>query len=124
MSACNENTILLAKSTKCRKKLGISRFALVPVSPTSPSFASEAGASSLMGAQTGFRRLAVFIVFVSTIRAHAACVDLAQLAHSTVNIMRYFDEAERDARPDLIGIMGTGWFLSPTTTQPRTSPKR
>jgi S1-C subfamily serine protease len=68
-----------------------------------------------MGAHTGFRLLAVFIVFVSTIRAHAACVDPAQLAHSTVNIMRYFDEAEHDARPDLIGIRGTGWFLSPTT---------
>ena len=27
--------------------------------------------------------------------------------------MRHFDEAERDARPGLIGIRGTGWFLSP-----------
>jgi hypothetical protein len=88
MSACNENTILLAKSTKCRKNLGISRYALVPVSPTSPSFASEAGASSLMGAHTGFRRLAVFIVFVSTIRAHAACVDLAQLQRVSTGVNR------------------------------------
>src|SRR4029077_19263349 len=38
-----------------------------------------------------------------------------QLAHSTVRIMRYFDDAERDERPDLVGVRGTGWFLSPTT---------
>jgi hypothetical protein len=36
-----------------------------------------------------------------------------QLAHSTVSIVRHFDDAERDARPNLIGIRGTGWFLSP-----------
>ncbi|MEK9278535.1 MULTISPECIES: serine protease [unclassified Bradyrhizobium] len=29
--------------------------------------------------------------------------------------MRHFDDAEREARPDLIGVRGTGWFLSPTT---------
>lgn len=29
--------------------------------------------------------------------------------------MRHFDDAERDAHPGLIGIRGTGWFLSPTT---------
>lgn len=29
-------------------------------------------------------------------------------------MMRHFDEGERDAHPGLIGIRGTGWFLSPT----------
>jgi hypothetical protein len=29
--------------------------------------------------------------------------------------MRHFDDAEHDERPDLIGVRGTGWFLSPTT---------
>src|ERR1700749_1917296 len=66
-----------------------------------------------MGVHTGFRLLAVFIGFLSTIRAHAGCADPPQLTHSTVRIMRHFDEAERDARPGLIGIGGTGWFLSP-----------
>jgi len=66
-----------------------------------------------MGARTGFRLLAVFVGLLSTIRAHAGCADPAQLTHSTVRIMRHFDEAERDARPGLIGIRGTGWFLSP-----------
>jgi S1-C subfamily serine protease len=45
----------------------------------------------------------------------AACIDPAQLTHSTVSIMRHFDDAERGERPDLIGVRGTGWFLSPTT---------
>jgi hypothetical protein len=66
-----------------------------------------------MGAHTGFRLLVVFVGLLSTGRAHAGCADLAQLAHSTVSIMQHFDEAERDARPGLIGIRGTGWFLSP-----------
>jgi hypothetical protein len=47
-------------------------------------------------------------------RAETACADLAQLAHSTVGITRYFDEAERNAQPDLVGIHGTAWFQSPT----------
>jgi len=29
--------------------------------------------------------------------------------------MRHFDDTERAARPDLLGIRGTGWFLSPTS---------
>lgn len=55
----------------------------------------------------------LLIVLAST-WAHAASVDPAQLAHLTVSIMRHFDEPECDARPDLIGIRGTGWSLSPT----------
>jgi hypothetical protein len=29
--------------------------------------------------------------------------------------MRHFDDVEHSVRPDLIGVRGTGWFLSPTT---------
>ena len=47
-------------------------------------------------------------------RAETACVDPAQLAHSTVGITRYFDEAERNAQSDVVGIHGTAWFQSPT----------
>ena len=47
-------------------------------------------------------------------RAETACVDLAQLAHSTVGITRYFDEAERNAQSDVVGIHGTAWFQSAT----------
>ena len=57
----------------------------------------------------------IFLLLLSAqSRAETACVDLAQLAHSTVGITRYFDEAERNAQPDLVGIHGTAWFQSPT----------
>jgi hypothetical protein len=55
-----------------------------------------------------------FLLF-TTQSAQTACIDPAQLAHSTVSIMRHFDDVERETRPDLIGIQGTGWFLSSTT---------
>jgi len=32
-----------------------------------------------------------------------------------VSIMRHFDDAERQERPGVLGIRGTGWFLSPTS---------
>jgi hypothetical protein len=48
-------------------------------------------------------------------RAETTCVDAALLAHSTVSITRYFDDAERAAQAGLISIQGTGWFESPTT---------
>jgi len=48
-------------------------------------------------------------------RAEAACVDLAQLAHSTVSITRYFEDAERNPHSDVTGARGTAWFQSPTT---------
>jgi hypothetical protein len=35
-------------------------------------------------------------------------------AHSTVSIMRHFDDKEQEARPGVVGIRATGWFLSPT----------
>jgi len=67
-----------------------------------------------MNGCTGCRLFGIVLVLAST-QAEAGCVDPAQLAHSTVSITRHFDDAERRARPDLIGIQGTGWFLSPTT---------
>lgn len=48
-------------------------------------------------------------------RAETACVDLAQLAHSTVSITRYFEDAERNPHSDVVGVRGTAWFQSPTT---------
>jgi len=49
-------------------------------------------------------------------RADTPCLDPAAVAHSTVAITRYFDDAERTtARSGVIGAQGTAWFLSPTT---------
>jgi len=48
-------------------------------------------------------------------RAETTCIDAALLAHSTVAITRYFDEAERTAQSGLLGIQGTGWFRSSTS---------
>ena len=42
----------------------------------------------------------------------ADCVEPATLARSTVSITREFREADATTKPDLIGIRGTGWFLS------------
>src|SRR5690242_17147690 len=65
--------------------------------------------------RAGRRLLAVFILLVSTGTINAACVDAKQLAHMAVNIMRHFDDAQREAHPNLIGIRASGWFLTPTT---------
>lgn len=56
----------------------------------------------------------LFVLLADTQVIEAACVDPTQLAHLTVSITRYFDDAERDAHRDLIGVRGAGWFLSPT----------
>jgi hypothetical protein len=58
--------------------------------------------------------LIFLLLFSAQSRADTGCVDLAQLAHSTVGITRYFDEAERNAQSDVVGIHGTAWFQSPT----------
>jgi Trypsin-like peptidase domain len=58
--------------------------------------------------------LVFFVLFANARVVQAACVDPSQLAHLTVSITRYFDDAERDARRNLVGVRGTGWFLSPT----------
>ena len=59
--------------------------------------------------------LICLLLFSAQSRAETACVDLAQLAHSTVSITRYFEDAERNPRSDLVGVRGTAWFQSPTT---------
>jgi len=43
----------------------------------------------------------------------ASCVDPATLVRSTVSVTREFGAEERAAAPALLGIRGTGWFLSP-----------
>ena len=57
--------------------------------------------------------LTILILILSSAPVAAGCIDPATLAHSTVSIMRHFDDQERAARPDLLGIRATGWFLSP-----------
>ena len=68
-----------------------------------------------MRGRIGCGVLALFVLLANTQVSPATCIDPALLAHSTVSIMRHFDDAERNARPNLIGVRGTGWFLSPTT---------
>jgi Trypsin-like peptidase domain len=57
--------------------------------------------------------LSGLLVLFASLPAEAACVSPSSLTHSTIRIARYFDDAERDR--DLLGIRGTGWFLSPTS---------
>jgi Trypsin-like peptidase domain len=61
------------------------------------------------------RRLFSILVLVLASSRAEACVDPAALADSTVSITRHFDDKEREARPETLGIRGTGWFLSPTS---------
>jgi Trypsin-like peptidase domain len=61
------------------------------------------------------RLFSILVLVLASSRAEAGCIDPATLAHSTVSITRHFDEKEREARPDTLGIRGTGWFLSPTS---------
>jgi hypothetical protein len=57
----------------------------------------------------------LLVLFLAGTRAAAACIEPEALAHSTVNITRYFDGDDRKAAPGLLGIRGTAWFLSPTS---------
>jgi trypsin-like peptidase len=57
----------------------------------------------------------VFVLWQASSLAMAGCVDAATLAHSTISITRYFDEAEQKVHPGSLGIRGTAWFLSPTS---------
>jgi Trypsin-like peptidase domain len=60
------------------------------------------------------RLFSVLILVVAASRVEAGCIDPAMAAHSTVSIMRHFDDKEQEARPGVVGIRATGWFLSPT----------
>src|SRR5262245_22834922 len=42
----------------------------------------------------------------------ASCIDPSSLVRSTVDITRVFSEDERREDPGVLGIRGTGWFLS------------
>jgi hypothetical protein len=66
-----------------------------------------------MRVRPGFLPL-VFALIAGPNAVHAACVDSTNLKHSTAAIIRHLEEAER-YRSDVIGIQGSGWFLSPTT---------
>jgi hypothetical protein len=60
------------------------------------------------------QRLFWIVALVAASPASAAsCVDPSTLARSTVSITREFGEDERRAAPAILGIRGTGWFLSP-----------
>src|SRR5262245_944858 len=61
------------------------------------------------------RLISILILVVASSRLEAGCIDPATLAHSAVSIARYFDSNEKEAEPGVLGIRGTGWFLSPTS---------
>jgi len=65
-----------------------------------------------MGRRDSYYALILLLLSVVPSRAETSCIDSALLAHSTVSITRFFDDAERAAQPDLLGIQGTGWFRS------------
>lgn len=58
------------------------------------------------------RWLFAVLVLVASPRAEAACVDASSLVRSTVSLVRIFGEGERKANSGVLGIAGTGWFLS------------
>jgi Trypsin-like peptidase domain len=55
------------------------------------------------------------LLFSAQTRAEPACLDPMSLAHSTVSITRFFEDAERNPQSDVVGVRGTAWFQSPTT---------
>jgi hypothetical protein len=57
--------------------------------------------------------LSALLLLVACSGAGAACVESSGLVRSTVGITRTFDEQDMKATPDVSGIRGTGWFLSP-----------
>ena len=54
----------------------------------------------------------ILVLVATSTGIEASCVDPSTLVRSTVNISRNFAEEERRAEPDVLGIRGTGWFLS------------
>lgn len=57
--------------------------------------------------------LSILVLVATSIGSGASCVDPSTLVRSTVNISKVFDEEERRAEPNVLGIRGTAWFLSP-----------
>ena len=57
--------------------------------------------------------LSILVLAKASSGVSASCVDPATLVQSTVNISREFAEEEQKEAPGILGIRGTGWFLSP-----------
>lgn len=57
--------------------------------------------------------LVLLALLALPVGARAACVDPSTLVRSTVNVTREFGADERKEAPAILGIRGTGWFLSP-----------
>ena len=57
--------------------------------------------------------LSILILVGASSSIEAACIDPATFVNSTVSITRDFGEEERRSNPGVVGIRGTGWFLSP-----------
>jgi trypsin-like peptidase len=57
--------------------------------------------------------LSLLVLVGAASGGEASCVDPATFVRSTVGITREFSEEERTAAPAVLGIRGTGWFLSP-----------
>jgi hypothetical protein len=55
----------------------------------------------------------IVVLVAASSGSAASCVDPSTFARSTVSITREFSEDERRAAPAILGIRGTGWFLSP-----------
>ena len=61
------------------------------------------------------RLFSILVLVAGASGVEAGCIDPSMQAHSTVSIMRHFDDKEQEERPGVLGIRGTGWFLSPTS---------
>ena len=53
------------------------------------------------------------VLFTTSTAAEASCVDPSTLVRSTVNLTRIYDKEESRPGTGVLGIRGTGWFLSP-----------
>jgi Trypsin-like peptidase domain len=54
----------------------------------------------------------ILVLIATSAGIEASCIDPSTLAHSTVSLTREFSEEERKATPEVLGIRGTGWFIS------------
>jgi hypothetical protein len=79
------------------------------------SFLHGSFRSQQSGFRTARRRLLLLIGAQLGVLAcaQAACIDRATLVKSAVSVYRDFNAQERKLRPGILGIAGTGWFLSP-----------
>lgn len=59
---------------------------------------------------------AIFALILLSSVTDASCIDPSSLVRSTVSLTREFNEDEKSTASEIIGIRGTGWFLSPRLT--------